>query len=51
MVSAIFSIPFGQPLSLGFQISFTDYNVVTRWINFRKKQLHEHELQLSDYDI
>ena len=26
-------------------------NIVTRWMNIRKKQLHEHELQLSDYNI
>ena len=26
-------------------------NIVTRLMNFRKKQLHEHEQQLSDYNI
>ena len=26
-------------------------NIVTRWVNLRKKQLHEHELQLSDHNI
>ena len=26
-------------------------NIVTRWVNFREKHLHEHELQLSDYNI
>ena len=29
----------------------TVYNVVTRWMNFGKAQLHKHELQLSDYNI
>ena len=26
-------------------------NIVTPYINFRENHLHEHELQLSDYDI
>ena len=26
-------------------------NIVTRWVNFREKHLHKHELQLSDYNI
>ena len=26
-------------------------NIVTQWVNFRKKHLHEHELQLSGYNI
>ena len=26
-------------------------NIVTQWVNFREKQLHEHELQLSDYNM
>ena len=29
----------------------TVYNIVTLWMNFRKKQLHGHEVQLSDYDV
>ena len=29
----------------------TDCNVATRWVNFRDNHLHEHELQLSDYNI
>ena len=29
----------------------TVYNVVTRWMNLEKKQLLEHDLQLSDYNI
>ena len=24
---------------------------MTRWVNFRENHLHEHELQLSDYNI
>ena len=24
---------------------------MTRWVNFRVKLLHEHELQLSDYNM
>ena len=24
---------------------------MTRWVNFRKKKLYEHELKLSDYNI
>ena len=28
----------------------TVYNVVTRWMNFRKKQLHEHELQIRAFE-
>ena len=24
---------------------------VKRWVNFREKHLHEHELQLSDYNV
>ena len=30
---------------------YTVCNIVTRWLNFGKKQLHEHELQLSDYNM
>ena len=26
-------------------------NIVTRWVNFREKYLHKHELQLSDYNM
>ena len=29
----------------------TVWNIVTRWVNFRENHLHEHELQLSDYNI
>ena len=29
----------------------TVYNIVTRWVNLRENHLHEHELQLSDYNI
>ena len=32
---------------LGFSVS----NIVTRWVNFREKHLHKHEIQLSDYNI
>ena len=27
------------------------YVVVLRWVNFSEKCLHEHELQLSDYNV
>ena len=30
---------------------YTVCNIVTRGVNFREKHLHEHELQLSDYNI
>ena len=26
-------------------------NIVTRWVKFRENHLHEHKIQLSDYDI
>ena len=29
----------------------TAFNIMTRWVNFRENHLHEHKLQLSDYDI
>ena len=32
-------------------ITDTVYNIVTRWVNFRKSHLYEHELQLSKYNI
>ena len=28
----------------------TVYNAVAHWMNFRTNQLHEHDLQLSDYN-
>ena len=30
---------------------YTVYNIVTRWVIFRDKHLHKHELQLSDYNM
>ena len=29
----------------------TANNAVTRWMNFRENHLHEHDLQLFDYNI
>ena len=30
---------------------YSVYNIVTHWVNFREKHLHEHDLQLSDYNM
>ena len=27
------------------------YNITTRWVNFREKPFHKHELQLSDHNM
>ena len=34
-----------------FLVSVSVYNMTTRWVNFRERHLHKHELQLSDYNM